>query len=84
MDFREFVKMFEAGGIYGGPSVWTQTPGTARVGAKDLLLHQFGTTGSPTPATSGAAPSFAGAGAGLGGMQPTAAPNSQQKRMKKK
>jgi len=59
MNFREFVKMQEGGGIFGGPSVWGETPGTARVGAKDWHLHKFGAGGGGTslPVSGGAPPS---------------------------
>ncbi len=56
MNFREFVKMQEGGGLF-GTSIWMQSPGTARVGAKDPYLHQFGANsgGTSLPVT-GAAP----------------------------
>lgn len=56
MNFREFVKMQEAGGLF-GTSIWLQTPGTARVGAKDPYLHQFGgSSGGTSLPMTGAAP----------------------------
>ncbi len=79
MNFREFVKLYEGGGIFGGPSLWPDGQGTTRVGAKDWFLHQFGNQAGPTPTTKGAAPSFAGSGPGLGSAQPTGA-----RKMKKK
>lgn len=54
MNFREFVKMQEA--LF-GTTIWVQNPGTARVGAKDPYLHQFGAnSGGTSLPVSGAAP----------------------------
>jgi hypothetical protein len=58
MNFREFVKMQEGGGLW-GTQVGMQSPGTARVGAKDPYNHQFGASGGGTslPISGGAPPS---------------------------
>ena len=68
MNFREFIRLQEAGGLFGS-SIWQQSPGTARVGAKDLDLHQFGTTGAATP---------------IGGASQPVPAAPPQKKMKKK
>jgi hypothetical protein len=78
MNFREFVKMYEAGGLFqnpGQPEVPDVYRGTST--NKDLYLHKYLGTGGPVAQSKGASPAlFTGSGPALG--------NQQVKRMPKK
>jgi phage tail tape-measure protein len=86
MNFREWVKMYESPGLFGG-GIWPQSPGTQRVNPKNWDMNApgpggaaggFGATKGATPVVGGGTPpgALSGTGPALGSQVP--------RRMKKK
>jgi hypothetical protein len=84
MNFREFVKIYEAGGLFQNPGQ-PEVPDVHRGPStnKDLYLHKFTGAGGAISPSGGASPGIGATAPGLSLPQPQQQQQQPLKRMKK-